>query len=291
MKMFDPHPLHPFSTLVDGGYFSFAYGCRSRDAWDSIRHLHSHTLFLMDRKSYRAKFFEDYRARRKVKRNQQMYDEVREFRSYLWDHESLIHAAAVEGAEADDLVALFFMANKKHYRQVIAVDKDLYQIPDLRDRMVNIQYESSSEGRTVMRKPPSYIIENYVRPWTSGEMVFLQALLGDKSDSIPRLIPSRNPARGEVWEELHPRGSTLAERFIIAAELFGNQFWINVELAAIPGNLLRDEPFEDGEEWARSLEDGTYWTPEEWSYLYQQAIDSLHERRDSFETDWSDIIR
>lgn len=252
--------------IVDAGYYTFVVGLHGDFAhWNKerIEFKRDGVLMLLDRSpTFRKELLPEYKSRRKKKRDDDpermaKYQRVREFRA-LVEEDPVVPTIAYPGVEADDLVALLHLWTQWEDRkpfQVVAIDKDLYQVPGLhavmKDRM----------GKTKpfqMRKLSGYA-KQPKPPWS---WAFTQAIYGDKSDSIPRLLSSNGHQARRQY--LHcTKTSKPLHCFRRARDLFGEQFMRNLWLVLMPGPFLRiDWPMmqKDWEYTFSLLTTGAYWT-------------------------------
>lgn len=248
-----------YDTLIDGGYLSWVHGTRPQNfgGWPLARFKYQESLILLDSPIlWRTGYYPLYKSRRKARRVDDpqklaMHAKVMRFRTVLKE-DPIMKTLETVGTEADDLLALAWL--KGHGRRaVLAEDKDLCQVPGLMSRMRDFWGEPIVSHLHL----PKYLRE----PETPGEYVLLQALLGDRSDSIPRLLPSL------------PRESIFLSRVIWASRsplmtalgFYGAEMVRNLNLVLIPGPFLRrDSAILAAEPYylASLVEQGTYWDPE-----------------------------
>ena len=220
---------------VDGGYLSWVYGVSGSglNSWNTTRTKYSrkaNVAFLMDSPTpfrYRQVYYPPYKAHRAEKvatkpEWAEKKERVDQFRDLLFE-DPTIETFWVEGHEADDLVGILAIQEKKPL-PVVGRDKDLLQL----GKLLALR-EHSGEPVTmqnfIARQPKK--LEGLVK--TPGHLLLSLALMGDKSDDIPRLIPpyelelmayflkSRDP-----WFE--------AVRYLGAADVFRNLY-----LTVLPG--------------------------------------------------------
>jgi len=182
--------------LVDGGYVSWTYGvdARKASAWDTAKWAFSKNngaIFLMDSSSsYREDFYPDYKSRR---RNQYIdHPERLERKERVDRFKEMIRAdptlaiAEVEGLEADDLIALYSLMYPFQDITVTGIDKDLLQLrPRIR------LFKTDQEEVTI--KTFANRMQKTLAPHihTPHDVLLSIAIMGDHSDSIPRLVPPR----------------------------------------------------------------------------------------------------
>jgi len=255
-----------FPRLIDGGYLSWIFGTRpSFGSWSTVRFSYRDSLLLMDsRESSRREGFPAYKERRATKRKEDpkkkaTRDRVMRFATMLRE-DPIVETIDYPGAEADDLVALFWMAG--HGKEgVIAVDKDLWQVPDLLEVMVGHHEEYASDRFAKWcKKIPKYT-ERPVEPW---QFVLHQCLFGDRSDSIPRLLPSRKVTEARELYKKTWKGGLSA-----GMEVFGMPFIQNLHLILVPGPFLRidyEQLKASPVELMELVTTGEYWDSEMFDY-------------------------
>src|SRR5690606_20816099 len=193
---------------LDGGYLSWVWGTKAgrTNSWNQARFkYHGTGLIIMDPPGelMRSAFDPDYKRRRRDKRKR---SEFRQYRSELVNQfretlreDPVVTVVEVPGYEADDIVALTWMNSPQEVSLwVVGVDKDFLQIPGLSDRMVDVHGQRTRDGWVYgsTRLFPQYAMRCINN---SRDFIFAQVMLGDSSDSIPRLIP-RN--RQKEYEKL-----------------------------------------------------------------------------------------
>lgn len=271
-----------YETLIDGGYLSWVHGTRPQNfgGWPLARFKYRESLILLDSPIlWRTGYYPLYKARRKSRRagdpvRLEAHAKVMRFRAILKD-DPIMKTLELVGAEADDLLGLAWL--KGHGRRaVLAEDKDLCQVPGLMDRMRDFWGEPIVSHLHL----PKYLRE----PETPGEYVLLQALLGDRSDSIPRLLPSlpRDSIflSKVIWSSFSPLMTALA--------LYGADLVQNLNLVLIPGPFLRRDHGRLMEKpllLANLVEDGSYWDPEGFVDLPEPRLP------EDFPDDWEAKVR
>lgn len=215
-------------VAIDGGYLTWAYGGLGSKSWPSVRHLYSkrsNALICMDSpRSARKEFYPLYKSHRKERRAErsEIFEKVKHFQEYIREDPSLWKFES-DGLEADDLVAILGLKIP-----IIGGDKDLLQVPGI--QLTRITGEVLTP-RTFLSKQSKTI--QLVAKNNHKEILLLLALLGDKSDDIPRLIP---PKGLNVMAMLlqHP------EPWKLAHELYGEKLLTNLYLAILPGPWCYD---------------------------------------------------
>lgn len=271
-----------FTSLVDGGYLSFILGSRGVPSlWNLVRGEFRHALVCMDHRSFRRDIYSDYKSRRAVNRwaddhKQRTYELVREFRQQM-ELDPTIMASKLRGAESDDLVAAYYLADRR--LPIMGVDKDLQGVPGMYN---NLGDYYGAKPKDFWERMPGYISKS-VRCKDAANVVLVQTLFGDKSDSIPRLLPSRSPAK--VWEELYIPND-LEASFTNFSDFYGDEFFLNVNMVLLPGTYLRNKGMMRKEELFLALARGEYWDPNEFSKLREEAM-AFDESR--FEEEWKEF--
>lgn len=280
-------------AVADLGYISFYYGCRNPGEWEIAKYQYKDCLLLADARSFRSDIIEDYKARRKLNREtrpqvQQTYLKVKALREHILQNDFHSQVAQVPGAEADDLVAAFHLAYPD-LRYIVAIDKDYLQLPGFNAK----QYSATMEQfpiKEIFTKLPQYVSKGLTEI-TPPLIVLIHALFGDKSDSIPRLLSSHVTLAKSQWSSIFS-GDSLLSMYQRAHTMFRSDFVTNLNLVVLPGNLLRNEPL-DSTSLIHSIADQSYWNPESWSELIQQALISVEERSSSItelmSDEWSDL--
>lgn len=256
--------------LADGGYLMWCYGVKhGYRGWNHGRlKFEDHLIFLDHDSTWRRDIFPGYKERRKERRaesveQREKTERVREFKE-LMSIDGTVMSAAVEGCEADDLISLFFLLGIGN-ESVVGVDKDLFQIPGLSDVMMTHKDEPST-GR--FRKLPKYVTQTYGHPKESWEFILTQALFGDKSDSIPRLLSSKGWEARSQYMQLRPWPSSHGkEVFETCHASLGQDFIRNILLVLLPAPWIREdvsyllESMNGKPEYLfESIVSGDYWT-------------------------------
>lgn len=269
-----------FTSVVDGGYATFVYGSRDIGAWNNARLRYRKSIILMDNHTFRSDIFPNYKAHRKVKRDADqnqgdIYEQVQILRKYIWEEDSTVRVASVWLAEADDLVSAFHLVYPD-LETIVAVDKDLQQIPNLAQKMVTVHGEPVGT-KEVLRKVPLYISRTVPEDLSSPDLVLLQSLFGDRSDSIPRLLPSKPAEAIRVWTLINS-SENLIEKYLTAFRLFGSSFIMNLQLILVPGNPLRNRPIVNPTKLMEEVCTRFYWHPSHYTDLVGEAFKSMEKR-------------
>jgi len=191
------------AQLVDGGYISWVYGSsierywlfRQRE-WMEFSKKRG-TFIVMDNPHlYRKDFYPSYKGHRDVK---VLEDEgwakkvelVHQFRDVLRTDERL-QAFEIDGFEADDLItalALQYWAEHNMRLRVLAMDKDLLQCADFLELTGVGINDGKRSTLDTWREKQQKTLQPYL---THHRHILLTlAIMGDKSDDVPRLLPSR----------------------------------------------------------------------------------------------------
>lgn len=252
--------IRRLKTLVDGGYLSWAYGCKpgATMSWATVKGFYTRvfgTLVVMDSTgSVRKDFNRAYKARRAVTREdpakQAKYEMVQRFQAQKLFGDPSIFTASVSGFEADDLVAAILIHYPHLFNRplkLIGVDKDLWQLPWDRFRMVNIKGQPTNFN-SMLKKFPKYISEAIKSP---SDVLLGLSLFGDRSDSIPKL--ARRDVKTVVLDIFGSR-----RKFTAAYEIFGSNFLDNLYSAVLPHPFVyakRPTPLVT----LRYIDSGSYW--------------------------------
>lgn len=224
--------------LVDGGYLSWVYGTRSSmiNAWSTAaRPLYSRkrgAIILLDSEaSFRTQFYSQYKQRRRDRRagdpkRQEQRDNVKWLVHEVIEPDPSLSCLKVHGLEADDLLTAFVTADllPKPVR-VIGVDKDLLQISERSMRMERISGEPVRIAQFVRRMPKT--LQGFITE--PLDVLLALTLLGDDSDSVPRIIPPYQLDLAVSFFALP------ANRFSVAYSYFGELFLRNLYLTVLPG--------------------------------------------------------
>lgn len=281
--------LQNFTSIADGGYVTFTYGCRDPSAWTEASRQFRNTLVLMDHHSFRNDLYPDYKSRRKEKRaahpeTSDIYEMVTNLREFILTEDTLTPVGQVQGAEADDLIAAFYLTYPR-VGQVIAIDKDFQQVPGLAKLMRDLGGMPIGP-KPVLRKMPKYVRAHLPSTiQTSPEMVLLQSLFGDKSDSIPRLLPSHPTRAKEAWNAIN-QSKHIYEKYVAAYELYELSFVLNVNLILVPGNQLRNTPISDAYQLFEAICSEQFWDSADFSVLISQLKESMANRLDQLDQSW-----
>lgn len=261
----------PYTRIVDGGYLSYVLGIREdMRFWDDLKFRFKDALICMDSNSYhRRALYPAYKSKRAEQRwdNERKainYEKVSQFRDAI-THDLAVEICKIDGAEGDDLVALGFLLDPT--LDVVAVDKDLHSVPGLYGAMLR---GSAKDIKNLADKVPQYISANLRR--SSASLLILQALRGDKSDSIPRLLPSGITEAKASWKRLYRKLDR--DAFDACYSELGEQFLVNLKLVLMPGPFLLDNPDLPPETLFEMLCDESYWSPSHFSKTIQTMMDS-----------------
>lgn len=183
------------TTLVDGGYLIWTYGpdVQKRMGWQQV--LWNFTidtgrvLILDGGSTYRKQYYPDYKSARREKWEEAdperiaKRESVFEFANKILEPDPRLAVVKYLGLEADDIIAAWCIRHPDQV-DVIGTDKDLVQLGDRNIRL------KRHDGTPVTAESFRKSLPKTIRPFVSASKVLLViALLGDKSDSIPRLVP------------------------------------------------------------------------------------------------------
>lgn len=184
------------ADVADGGYLSWLYGSASfrHAAWPP-RFTGRKPLVFMDSRSelFRKQRSPHYKEGREIKRENdpQWKDRtamVLHFREIVEELDGRFKFVRIEGLEADDLVALAAWAkSKRKPLRVMGIDKDFLQLHPyltLRDK----DNARVTFARFQDKLPKALHYPRITKGW---QILITLALLGDKSDSIPRILALR----------------------------------------------------------------------------------------------------
>lgn len=225
------------AEVADGGYLSWLYGSSTlrHQAWPP-KFIGRKPVIMMDsiEPLFRKIRRPTYKEGREIKRDgdsdtADRTQMVREFRNLIVEEDGRFRFIRLPGLEADDLVALacWWYARPQSPVKVMGVDKDFLQLEsniDLKDKD-NVQIDYS---RFLARLPLALQGEFH-----SGWQVLLTLCsMGDKSDSIPRLLPPRNLGLPYLNEWLY--NSSRNEAFVAAYQMMGEPFLDNLYDVILP---------------------------------------------------------
>ncbi|MEK0324230.1 MAG: hypothetical protein QQN63_00870 [Nitrosopumilus sp.] len=242
--------------IVDGGYLTYLYGVSgwASEHWPPtfIRD----ALFMMDDKdNVRYDLMPDYKGERKARRaanpdQRRSHDKVESFREIIRG-DPRINVVQVSGLEADDLVVLAawaFRRRKDIKARVLGVDKDLLQgarhlyLYDHNGKRKRISNFQRRLGKTLQSPQIK-----------AAHIPMVLAILGDKSDSIPRLLPPRQ--LGTLWRLLFDNDGK--PDWTAAYRMFGEAFLLNLYTCILPHpSIFGFNPLES----FRTLSKGS-WSP------------------------------
>jgi hypothetical protein len=179
--------------LVDLGYVSWIYGVfQNYGGWDTKRHSYRGSLMCLDSKeSWRKSIAPGYKQRRADRRDRSEEAAIRKakveaFRAMVLEDFTL-ELCWIDGFEADDVLAIHALQDPSC--KVVAVDKDLLQVPGLYARMFHHHGEPAWPSiRGANRKYPKF----WPAMRSPRDVLLAQLLFGDRSDSIPRMLKARD---------------------------------------------------------------------------------------------------
>lgn len=242
--------------IIDGGYLSWVYGTKPsmHSSWTGGVRLEygrkaKAIICLEGGNLWRNERFAAYKSKRKERtkedpEKQKKRKHVMYFvKNYLAADPSL-NTISVPGLEADDLVALFIMQVEKPL--VTGVDKDLLQLPF--DFTLSDKDGQEVTRESYAKKGPKSLKNCFSHPL---DILLDLCLRGDRSDSIPRVLPRRAMKTAQKIFA-HPRPFPDAKR------RYGDQFVRNLELAVLPGPNCFD-PITPREDLVWLVQSKKYW--------------------------------
>lgn len=178
--------------IIDGGYITYIYSANPFAVSSFPPQSCRGPLIMLDSigPTFRVQRDATYKAHRKDRKfaDQKAFittTRVRELRERIRD-DPRVRTARVEGLEADDLLALAAWRFKSV--SAMAVDKDLLQIEGI--RLFDVRGEEITIPRFQKRLPKSL----QKTPLQAEHIPLILALLGDKSDNVPKIVQ-----RGDLW--------------------------------------------------------------------------------------------
>lgn len=221
--------------LIDGGYLSWFYGVRDhgRFAWMKKRIQYQNpgvkVVFDSDR-NWRTEVYPDYKLHRRMRIEDNFEDRLKKARVESFKkeifHTPYLNCIGVEGLEADDVVSWLVMANWDGLNptRVVGIDKDYAQL----GQRIKLEPLGGQVRSDPMLKYPKTIHGCIHGP---EDFVMVLALLGDKSDDIPRLIP---PMKLKEFQQIMSH-KTMQYRMQHALDSYGYDFLRNLYLVVLPG--------------------------------------------------------
>lgn len=187
------------TIYIDAGYWSYWTGAHLPFAlWLSEvdPSFIEQALFLVDSPygQIRHEEYPPYKASRVERRSSdprkaEIAANVKEFRRGLLVPSFGLRSHLIPGYEADDLVALLPPLGPGEY--IIGIDKDYAQLPH-GPIFKSIEGGNLDPWTRFMDKLPRYARPCLEHRRTNRWFAIYQALAGDKSDSIPRVLPSHS---------------------------------------------------------------------------------------------------
>jgi len=242
---------------LDGGYLGWVYGSAPLRmmAWgDVYLQYWKETLVLDDSRCWREVTFGNYKVRRKNKRRDDPEKARRRAMVKRFQQKILSpgfdddHKLCIPYMEADDILALLYV--HKQIDCIVGVDKDYLQIPG-----IALQGIGSDPVKTIRTASVGRRFPKAIQPIdTPMHLLLTLVLMGDRSDSVPRLLPAR---RFDLyWEVVE------AKRFCYKGYLlFGPKFMRNLVLILLPPPVLLKKKLKKMSHLFRMVEDGSYWNP------------------------------
>lgn len=222
--------------ISDGGYLSWIYGVDNfghtnwmAGAKKKFSRSNGCLLLVDSRKSFRKLFYADYKIKRKEKRlddpeKERKYQNVHRFIDDFILTDPCLATYQSDGLEADDLVSIVVHSQLVPLPvRIFGIDKDLLQLP----RGTCILEQNQGTRATIEKfaqKQPVALQRLIKQP---AHILLTLCLMGDKSDSIPRLIPQYHlDIMQEILQSDRP--------FNQAYDCFGDEFLRNLYIAILP---------------------------------------------------------
>lgn len=224
------------TTLVDGGYLMWTYGpdLFKRRGWQSAKWDYATdqgvVLILDGGSGYRREFYPDYKSGRREKYvddegRQEKKASVMEFVNKILEPDPTLTVVRYTGLEADDIIAAWTVRHDGHLK-VIGRDKDLIQLGKRNIKLKTHQGEHITVAKFAKSLPKT--VKPHVQH--AQDVLLCLACLGDKSDSIPRLVPAGLPSLKRfalILQDDDPWGKALTE--------YGLDLLRNLYLSVLPG--------------------------------------------------------
>ena len=140
-----------------------------------------------------------------------------------------LETISIAGLEADDLVSMVIAWKLLPLPvHITGIDKDLLQLP--RGSSVVEQSNHRSTIEHYVSKLPKAVQPSITEP---HHVLLSLAILGDSSDSVPRLLPPRD---FRLWDKIMSSETP----FYAAHEIFGEAFLINLYITVLPAPWCYD---------------------------------------------------
>lgn len=269
--------------IIDGGYITWVHGVSPGGdwgGWSTYRFEYiGHLIAFDDDTLWRRDVYPGYKGRRAERfKEDPIYAakrlRVREFRELL-DEDPQLCTVRLKKMEADDLMAVAYMLHPKG--RVVSLDKDMFQVPGMKAAMVSVKSVGVQARAEEHPRFPKYV----GNPRQGFEYCLIQSLLGDKSDSVPRILPSHSGQAKRIFAEIRTSRNPLNEAY----KRFGDEFLRNLKVILIPGppllknssSLLRSprvlfETVLSGDYWdVQNLKPEVVWEVKEMLKLASQA--------------------
>lgn len=228
--------------VVDGGCLKWTFGSSDgrREGWKSDHRPYytlkwGNTIIIMDgATNKREQYTDTYKARRHDKRNMdeewaKKVDGVAEFMNTDLLTDPSLEIVRFDGLEADDVIAFLGYYIRTYHPdygplRVTGVDKDYLQLP--KDMIQLRRIDNTRVKFTAFREKLPRGIQHVIKK--RHHVLLYLCLYGDKSDSIPRLIPNYDGRTFcRILQSRDPYGAAFTR--------FGDEFLRNLYLAALPG--------------------------------------------------------
>jgi hypothetical protein len=241
---------------VDSGYLTFKLAFGGFDSW-VMKHGQQVSMFAIDNKPKRRELYPAYKQHRNTGDDKQaVVQMVWELRKRV-ETEALLPLCSIEGLEADDLVACWYLFNSHNH--IVGVDKDFFQLPDL--EFVYYHNFNYYHRDSAIEKMPEYVKELAER-----NFALYQILLGDVADNIPRLLAKGKQGKEQIEQALY--ADDLGELDTWLIDTYGEQAKINAALVLLPFYTYCDYDFLVFDDWFDCWSSGHYYDQGNWQRLY-----------------------
>jgi len=293
--------LAQYHGLIDLGYLS--YKIISGGRYLLLRDFMKGWVIIGEGKgNLRNTLYPNYKLRRRERRldpeKLATHQQVLEIRNTIAD-DPLLTTLSIDGLEADDVVAALVILDHRE-TPVVAIDKDLQFLSRLRDRGGVRFYLDPVPPLNLVSDRLPYKSKYFAEYDLGSAFYFLlvQAMTGDKSDSIPRLLPSSGAEASRIWRGLFGskyHGEPLDFERICAKVYghFGDAFIQNLKLVTMPYVAARDNRLKSPEAFMHSLIHETYWEPKYWTELSARIEEAfaLNAQQAEEDLDWTLPVR
>lgn len=241
---------------VDGGYLTFKLAFGGFETW-LAKHGNNVSMFAVDNKSKRKELYPAYKQYRNVGKDA-VIQMVWELRKQV-EQDAVLPLCSIEGLEADDLVACWYLFNKDD--QIIGVDKDFFQLPGIE----YVLYHNTKEYTYVNTVS---LMPDYVQQLAYRNFALYQILLGDVADNIPRLLAKGKLGKEQIAEVLVADDYDNLGDWLLMT--FGEQVKINAGLVLLP--YYEEGQFDGFTDWFDCFCSGHYHDIANWHGLYRKML-------------------